>query len=86
MFVDFLGDKGGARLAYGGLFEFFDSELNSEKPEYEIPNMYEKQDRAFFEEIATGEKNRNYIDEILESAKLLDVLYRSAEQREEIKL
>ena len=33
---------------------------------------------------ATGVKNRNHIDNILESAKLLDALYASAEKKEEI--
>ena len=86
MFVDFLGDKGGARLTYGGLFEFFDSELNKIAPEYEIPNMYEKEDRAFFESIDSGVKAKNHIEAVLESAKLLDVLYQSAEIKKEIQL
>ena len=85
MFIDFLGDKGGARLSYGGLFEFYDGEtLETEKPEYDIPNMYLCEDRAFLEEIESGEKNRSHIDSILESAKLLDALYASASDRKEI--
>ena len=34
----------------------------------------------------SGEKNRSHIDNILESAKLLDTLYQSAEQKKEIVL
>ena len=30
-------------------------------------------------------KNRNHIDNVLESAKLLDALYRSAEQKRELR-
>lgn len=87
MFVDFLGDKRGARLTYGGKFEVYDAEtLETINPEYEIPNMYLREDRAFLESTVTGEKTRSHIDNILESAKLLDTLYKSAEIRKEIEL
>ena len=79
MYIDFLGDKGGARLSYGKFFEFFDGEtLEANTPEYEIPNMYRREDYAFLEEIESGVKDRNNIANILESAKLLDALYQSA--------
>ncbi|MBR3894532.1 MAG: Gfo/Idh/MocA family oxidoreductase [Clostridia bacterium] len=87
MFIDFLGDKGGARLSYGGHFEFYNGEtLETEKPEYEIPDMYLCEDEAFIESIKTGEKNRNHIENILESAKLLEALYESAEKKAEVVL
>ncbi len=87
MFIDFLGDKGGARLEYGGKFTFWDGETLEEiKPEYDIPNMYLQEDKAFFESIRTGVKDKNNIQNILESAKLLDALYQSAEQKKEIAL
>ena len=86
MYIDFLGDKGGARLDYGAQFEFFNGDtLETVQSEHEIPNMYRREDAAFFESIHSGVKNRNHIDNILESAKLLDYLYRSAEQKEEIR-
>lgn len=86
-FIDFLGDKAGARLSYGGKFVIYNGDnLDSEAPEYDIPNMYVKEDEAFFEAIAKGEKNRNNIDNILESAKLLDTLYASADKGKEIEL
>ena len=87
MFIDILGDKGGARLKYGGKFEFFDGQtLEMEAPEYEIPNMYVREDAAFLESIETGIKDRNHIDNVLESAKLLDALYASSEQKKEVAL
>lgn len=86
LFIDFMGDKGGARLNYGGLFEFFDGQtLESVTPEYEIPNMYLCEDTAFVESIKTGIKDKNNIENILESMKLLDALYKSADKKEEIK-
>lgn len=87
MFIDFLGDKGGARLTYGGLFEFCSGEtLETEHPQYDIPNMYLCEDKAFVEAIGNGEETRSYIDNILESMKLLDVLYKSADIKKEIDL
>ena len=87
MYIDFLGDKGGARLEYGNKFVFCNGEtLETEAPEYEIPNMYLREDEDFIKSIKTGEKNRNHIDNILESARLLDSLYASAEIKKEINL
>ncbi len=87
MFIDFLGDKKGARLTYGGKFEVYDAQtLEAVTPEYDIPDMYLCEDNAFIESITTGEKTRSNIDNVLESAKLLDSLYRSAEIGKEIEL
>ena len=86
MFIDFLGDKAGARLDYGKQFHWTDGEsLETTDSEHEIPDMYGREDEDFLLSTETGEHNRNYIDNILESAKLLDYLYRSAESGEEIK-
>ena len=85
MYIDFMGDKGGARLIYGKKFEFYDgTTLETTAPEYDIPDMYLREDEAFLESITTGVKDRNNIANILESAKLLDSLYASAEQKKEI--
>ena len=85
MYIDFLGDKGGARLEYGRCFEFWDAEtLECDNPQYERPNMYLREDEAFILSTQTGVKDRNNIDNILESMKLLDTLYASAEIKKEI--
>lgn len=87
MFIDFLGDKCGARLSYGGKFELYDGKtLETIAPEYDIPNMYECEDADFIKSTVTGVKTRSHIDNVLESAKLLDYLYRSADKREEVTL
>ena len=86
LFIDFMGDKGGARLNYGGKFEFYNGEtLETIQPEYDIPNMYLCEDKAFIRSIETGEKDKNNIENILESMKLLDALYASADKKEEIR-
>ena len=87
MFIDFLGDKGGARLSYGGQFTFWDgATLQSYTSEHEIPNMYREEDEAFLKSIDTGVKDRNHIDYVLESARLLQALYDSSDQNKEITL
>lgn len=85
MFIDFLGDKCGARLTYGGKFEIYDgSTLETIQLDYDIPLMHHVEDEAFIESLYTGEKTRSHVDNVLESAKLLDALYQSAEERKEI--
>ena len=87
MFVDFLGDKAGVRFNYGGKIEITRGDtLETEFPEYDIPRMYLLEDIAFIESCKTGVKNRNYIDNILETMKVLDALYKSAELGKEIEL
>lgn len=87
MYIDFLGDKGGVRLDYCGQFTFFSGEtLENTRSEHEIPNMYACEDAAFFQSIQSGVHDKNNIENILNSMKLLDSLYRSSELGEEIKL
>lgn len=85
MFVDFLGDKGGARLNYGGGFTFTDgATLESVTPEIDIPDHYLAENEAFLESVVTGKRNKSDITEVLETAKLLEALYKSAEAKKEI--
>ena len=87
MYVDFLGDKGGARLSYGGKFEFVDgSTLEKTTPDYVIEDQYLCEDREFVKSVESGVKNKGYIDEILESMKLIDALYKSSDCKREIEL
>lgn len=84
-FVEFLGDKGGARLTYGGQFTFIDGNtLEKTESTHEIPNMFLCEDKAFLEAIDSGEKTKTYIDNILETMKLLETLYKSADIKKEI--
>ncbi len=86
MYIDFLGDKGGARLQYGGKFTFWDGEtLESVCPDSELPNPWLREDIAFIEAVNTGVKTKNYVDGVLETMKLLDALYQSSDRKEEMK-
>ena len=86
-FIDFLGDKAGARLTYCGQFTLYDGQtLEKITTDHEIPNMYVSEDKAFLDAIDDGAKTKTHIDNILETMKLLDNLYKSAEMRKEVQL
>ena len=86
MHIDFLGDKGGARLIYRKDYSVFYNDLTEIHSEGEIPDMYLEEDAAFIASIRTGEKNDGDISNILESQKLLDCIYKSAELKREVTL
>lgn len=87
MFIDFMGDKGGIRLSYGGHFTYTCGEtLETVTPKYDIPDMYGEEDKAFIAAMESGKHNKSNIENILESAKLLDALYASADAHKELKL
>ena len=85
MYIDFMGDKKGARLDYVAKFHLSDGEtLETTTPDIPLPDMYREEDAAFIESCKSGVKNRNNVENILESMKLLDALYRSSECGHEI--
>ncbi len=87
-YVDFLGDKAGARLDYGtgNITITRGDTLETVTPELENPQMHHAEDRDFLSKMRDGVRTRNDIPHILESMKLLDLLYQSAKIHEEIKL
>ena len=87
-YVDFLGDKMGARLDYatGSITVTRADTLETVVPPMEERQMHHAEDRDFLEKMRDGVRTRNDIPHILESMKLLDLLYQSAKAHEEIKL
>ena len=74
-YIDFLGDKNGARLQYGGQFTFYDGQtLKATESSHEMAPMFREEDKAFLDAI----------DNILETMKLLEMLYQSAEAKKEL--
>ena len=88
-FIDFLGDKGGIRLKYCGNYELF-TEKNrvfvTKKPCFKVHDMSYSEHLAFRTSVITRVPTRAYIDNLLNTANILDGLYRSAEKGEEVKL
>jgi predicted dehydrogenase len=88
-YIDFLGDKGGVRLQYGGKFTVYgtkDGKLWSEIPEYESVNMFENEINGFINCIKTGEKLPSHIDKAIITATMMQAMYDSSEQGKEIVL
>ena len=86
MYVDILGDKGGARLDYMGQFVFCSADdIKSVRSELDIPNFWALEDKSFIEGYQTGKKTKNNIENVLETMKLLDALYQSSDEGREIR-
>ncbi len=89
MFIEFLGDKAGIKLQYGGDFKIYSS---NRKILYEISTSFQKAD-MFYEEIddflrasAEGTKTKANIDNVLIVSQVIDAIYKSAELGAEVVL
>jgi predicted dehydrogenase len=60
--------------------------LQTVKSDYTIPDMYAREDARFIEAAREGIKTRSHIGRVLESARLLDAVYESADKQAEIKI
>ena len=93
-FIDFLGDKGGARLEYDNdcgfakltLYGSRNGSFEETVPVFAAVNLFEAEDKAFLQSVADGKKNRNHIDNVIETAKAIDAIYESNEKGREITL
>ncbi|NLX93978.1 MAG: Gfo/Idh/MocA family oxidoreductase [Clostridiales bacterium] len=88
-YIDFMGDKAGIRLNYGGDFTYFyveDSALMFDKPDFEANDFYKAEIDSFINCIMTGEKNQANIDYVIETSKIMQAVYDSSEQHREIKI
>lgn len=89
MYVDFLGDKAGVRLQYGGDFKVYsakDGALLETAPSYQTENMFAKEIDAFLGCIDSGERLPSHIDNVVITAHIMQSLYDSSEQGREIAL
>lgn len=89
MFIDFIGDKAGIRLTYGGDFVFYGTENGMlTKTEYSSKSsqMFENEINAFIECIKSGERLPSHIDTNIITAKLIDAIYRSADLHKEVEV
>lgn len=87
MFIDFMGDKAGIRLQYGKDFTVYTAEngaLVQYKPDFTMEDMFQNEIDAFINCIETGEKLPSHIDTVIITAKIMQAIYDSAEQHQEI--
>ncbi|WP_106766199.1 Gfo/Idh/MocA family protein [Paenibacillus faecalis] len=87
MFIDFLGDKAGIRLQYGGSFKMYSAKngvLLETTPKFNPGDHFQNEIDAFLNSIRTGEKQPSHIDTVIISAKMIQAIYDSSEQQKEI--
>lgn len=89
MFIDFMGTKGGIRLQYGEDFTFYSTKngmLSTTTYKFDMPSMFQNEINSFIDCIESGEKLPSHIDTNIITAKMMDAIYRSAEEHREVAL
>ena len=88
MYIEFLGDKGGIKLTYGGNFVMFSTKngmLTETSFKYSTENMYNAEIRDFLIKAPQGIKTKANIDHAIITSRIMDMIYKSAEIGEEVK-
>jgi len=87
MYIDFLGDKAGIRLQYGADFTVYSAKhgaLIESTPKFTKSDMFQNEIDAFLACIKSGEKLPAHIDYAILSSKIIEAIYQSSDQGEEI--
>ena len=88
-YIDFLGDKAGIRLQYGGDYTIYtarDGMLQTISPKFKTGDMFQREIDEFVDCIKTGKKLPSHIDTVIITAQIMQAIYDSSEQHAEIKL
>lgn len=86
-YIDFMGDKGGIRLRYGGNFTYYTAEdgmLIEYTPEFEANNMHCDEVQDFARCAANHERNRNDISNAVGTSRIMQAVYDSSDSKKEI--
>lgn len=89
MFIEFLGDKAGIKLKYGGDFTIYSADngvLYETSPHMQTTDMFYEEIDSFLKAARSGEKNRANIDQVLITSAVMEAIYRSAQLGKEISL
>ena len=89
MFIDFMGTKGGIRLRYGKDFDLYSTKngmLSKTMFEMQDKQMFREEINSFINCIESGEKLPSHIDTNIITAKMMDAIYRSAQEHKEVVL
>ena len=88
-FIDFMGDKAGIRLQYGGDYTIYtakDGMLQTISPKFKKSDMFQREIDEFVDCIQTGKKLPSHIDTVIITAQIMQAIYDSSEQHAEIRL
>ncbi len=86
-YIDFLGDKAGIRLQYLGNFTLYSVKngmLLRTEPDYLKDDFYEEEVNSFIDCVRNGGTNRQYIDKVMDVAKIIQGIYDSSELHKEV--
>ena len=88
-YIDFLGDKAGIRLQYGGNFTIYgvkDGKLWQDTPQFESVNMFQNEIDSFVRCVRTGEVLPSHIDKVIITARMMQAIYNSSDAHAEVSL
>lgn len=88
-FIDFMGTKGGIRLAYCGGFTYYTAEngaLYEVQPTFVMNDMHHDEVIDFVEAVREGRRTRNDIKYAVGTSKIMQAVYDSSEKHGEVKL
>ena len=88
-YIDFMGDKGGVRLDYGGGFTYYtarDGMLIESRPEFRMNNIHETEVLDFVDSVRKGERNRNDIKYAVGTSKIMQAIYDSSAAHKEVEV
>lgn len=90
MYIDFMGDKGGARIDYYTkeftVYTVKDGKVYEYRPEFEPNNHFESEINEFIGCIKTGKKLPSHIDTNIITARMMQAIYDSSDIHKEITL
>ncbi|MEK3888014.1 Gfo/Idh/MocA family protein [Bacillus sp. FSL K6-3431] len=89
MFVEFLGDKAGVKLQYGGNFKIYSAKngnLYETIPSYTTSDMFYEEIDGFIRSVKDLKKGRSHIDNVIVTSEVMEAIYMSAEKGREIVL
>lgn len=87
MFIEFLGDKAGIKLQYGGDFKIYSSKggvLYESMPSFRKSDMFYDEIDSFLRSSMDNNKNRANIDNVMVTSEVMEAIYRSAQLKKEV--
>ncbi|MEI3428699.1 MAG: Gfo/Idh/MocA family oxidoreductase [Christensenellales bacterium] len=88
-YIDFMGDKAGIRLQYGGDFKVYTAEngaLVNYTPDFEMTDMFANEINAFVDYVQHGTPMPSKVETVAVTAQLMQALYDSAAAHREVVL
>lgn len=86
-FIDFIGTKGGIRFNYEGYFTYYSTKngmLTKTTFDMLAPSMFQQEIDSFINCVESGERLPSHIDTNIITAKMMDAMYRSAQEHREV--